>query len=223
MTRPDLAFTFSELSKFVQAPGPAHWKSAMHTLQYLCGTYNKGITYSDLGPERRDCIEGWVDSDYAADPDTRRSVTGCVLSMNNGWRSKRQSCTTLSSAEAEFVAASICGQEVIYLRALLSCLGFPPRGPTLIWEDNAACIQMSENPTHADRARHIDTRIYFLQDMVRDGVIKLVKVPGTENVADALTKSLRAPSFEKHSTYLWGSGVPFSALWTSLPDWKSVA
>eukprot|EP00961_Rhodomonas_salina_P243498 3290549-Rhodomonas_salina.1 len=101
MTRPDLAFAFSELSKFVQSPGPAHWKAA-------------GITYSDPGPARRDRIEGWVDSDYAADPDTRRSVTGYVLSINNGpvsWRSKRQSCTTLSSAEAEFVAASICGQE----------------------------------------------------------------------------------------------------------------
>eukprot|EP00961_Rhodomonas_salina_P272582 3683322-Rhodomonas_salina.1 len=64
--------------------------------------------------------------------------------MNNGlvsWRSKRQSCTTLSSAEAEFVAASICGQEVIYLRALLTGLGFPPLGPTMLWEDNAACIQ----------------------------------------------------------------------------------
>eukprot|EP00961_Rhodomonas_salina_P118661 1597653-Rhodomonas_salina.1 len=59
MTRQDLAFAFSELSKFVQAPGPVHWKSATHTLQYLCGTYDKGITYSDPGPERRDCIEGW--------------------------------------------------------------------------------------------------------------------------------------------------------------------
>eukprot|EP00961_Rhodomonas_salina_P116443 1567241-Rhodomonas_salina.2 len=48
---------------------------------------------------------------------------------------------------------------------------------------------MSENPTHADRARHIDTRLYFLRDMVRDGVVKLIKIPGTENVADGLTKS----------------------------------
>eukprot|EP00961_Rhodomonas_salina_P280708 3791931-Rhodomonas_salina.1 len=70
---------------------------------------------------------------------------------------------------------------------------------------------MSENPTHADRARHIDTRLYFLRDMVRDSVVKLIKVPGTENVADALTKSLPAPAFEKHRTYLWGPGVPFSA------------
>eukprot|EP00961_Rhodomonas_salina_P143258 1927796-Rhodomonas_salina.1 len=225
MTRPDLAFAFSELSKFVQSPGPAHWKAAVRTLQYLRGTYEQGITYSDPGPARRDRIEGWVDSDYAADPDTRRSVTGYVLSMNNGpvsWCSKHQSCTTLSSAEAEFVATSICWQEVIYLCALLTSLGFPPNGPTCIWEDNAACIQMSENPTHADRARHIDTRLYFLRDMVRDGIVKLIKVPGTENVADALTKSLPAPAFEKHRTYLWGLGVPFSACWASLTDWSSI-
>eukprot|EP00961_Rhodomonas_salina_P204616 2761336-Rhodomonas_salina.1 len=80
MTRPDLAFTFSKLSKFVQAPGQAHWKAATRTLQSLRCTYQQGImiTYSDPGPERRDSIEGWVDSDYAADPDTRRSVTGYV-------------------------------------------------------------------------------------------------------------------------------------------------
>eukprot|EP00961_Rhodomonas_salina_P157845 2124841-Rhodomonas_salina.1 len=53
--------------------------------------------------------------------------------------------------------------------------------------------------------------------MVRDGVVKLIKVPGTENVADALTKSLPAPAFEKHRQYLWGSGVPFSSYWVTLP------
>ena len=226
MTRPDLAFAFSELSKFVQAPGLQHWKSVLRTLQYLRGTYNQGITYSDPGADRRDRLEGWVDSDFAADPDTRRSVTGYVLSINNGpisWKSKRQSCTTLSSAEAEFVAASICGQELIYVRSLLAGLGFQQIGPTVIWEDNAACIAMSENPTHADRARHIDTRIYFLRDMVRDGIVKLKKVPGQNNVSDALTKSLPAPAFEKHREYLWGSGVPFSAFWATLPDWQHVA
>eukprot|EP00961_Rhodomonas_salina_P125501 1690608-Rhodomonas_salina.1 len=76
---------------------------------------------------------GWVDSDYAADPDTRRSVTSYLISMNNGpisWKAKRQGCVTLSSAEAEFVAASHCGQELIYLRNLLKCLGYEQQGPT---------------------------------------------------------------------------------------------
>ena len=66
--------------------------------------------------------QGWVDSDFAADPDTRKSMTGYLFSLNGGavsWRSSRQGDVTLSSAEAEFVAASQAGQEAIYLRALL--------------------------------------------------------------------------------------------------------
>eukprot|EP00961_Rhodomonas_salina_P050129 673538-Rhodomonas_salina.1 len=62
-----------------------------------------GLTWSDPGDERRNVLQGWVDSDFAADPDTRRSVTGYVVSLNNwpvAWKAKRQACTTLSSAEA---------------------------------------------------------------------------------------------------------------------------
>ena len=118
MTRPDMAFAYAELSKFVAYPGVKHLQQAERCLQYLAGTADKGITYSDPGPATRNKLMAWVDSDFAADPDTRRSVTGYVCSMNNGpisWKAKRQTCTTLSSAEAEFVTASICGQEIIYL------------------------------------------------------------------------------------------------------------
>eukprot|EP00961_Rhodomonas_salina_P082706 1111546-Rhodomonas_salina.1 len=101
-------------------------RAAERVLQYLMGTYDQGITYCRVDPGRRNVLEGWVDSYYAADPDTRRSVTGCVMSMNGAqvsWRAKRQGCMTLSSSEAEFVAASQCGVEVVYLRALLKGLG----------------------------------------------------------------------------------------------------
>jgi hypothetical protein len=76
MTRPDLAFTYSQLSKFVQAPGPVHLAAAERALAYLRGTYNEGITYCDPGEERRNKLTGWVDSYFAADPDTRKSMTG---------------------------------------------------------------------------------------------------------------------------------------------------
>eukprot|EP00961_Rhodomonas_salina_P166263 2240533-Rhodomonas_salina.1 len=86
------------------------------------GTYDKGLTYRRLDERRRDRLEGWVDSDFASDPDTRKSVTGYVMSINGAplsWRAKRQGCVTLSSSEAEFVAAAQCAVEVVYLRALL--------------------------------------------------------------------------------------------------------
>ena len=62
----------------------------------------------------------------------------------------------LSSSEAEFVAASQAGQEVLYLRALLKGFAYLQHGPTEIWEDNASCILMSENPTNRERSRHVD-------------------------------------------------------------------
>ena len=100
---------------------------------------------------------------------------------------------------------------LIYLRNLLRDLGFAQTAPTQIFEDNASCILMSENPANAERSRHIDTRQWFLRDMVRDGVLKLAKCSGLQNVADALTKSLPSPSFYKHQTYLFGSRIPFEA------------
>jgi hypothetical protein len=82
------------------------------------------------------------------------------MSLNGGpisWKSSRQGGVTLSSSEAEFVAASQAGQEAIYLRALLKGFGYCQTRPTEIWEDNASCIIMSENPTNRERSRHVDT------------------------------------------------------------------
>ena len=73
-TRPDLAFAYAELSKFVQYPGVKHLHAAERVLQNVMDTYNKGITYSCLDDNQRGVLSGWVDSDCVADPDTRRSV-----------------------------------------------------------------------------------------------------------------------------------------------------
>ena len=48
---------------------------------------------------------------------------------------------------------------------------------------------MSENPTDRDRSRHVDVKVHYLRDLVRDGHVKLVKCAGTKNVSDALTSS----------------------------------
>jgi hypothetical protein len=91
------------------------------------------------------------------------------VSLNGGalsWRSSRQGGVTLSSAEAEFVAASQAGQEAIYLRALLRGFNFRQVIATEIWEDDASCIMMSENPANRERTRHVDTRVHYLRELV---------------------------------------------------------
>ena len=110
--------------------------------------FDQGLCYYDLGAEKRNCLTGWVDSDFASDMDTRKSMTCYLMSLNGGpfsWKSSRQGGVTLSSSEAEFVAASQAGQEAIYFRALLKGFGYCQTKPTEIWEDK--CFEMCRHVT----------------------------------------------------------------------------
>ena len=120
-----------------------------------------------------------------------------------------QDCVSLSTSEAEYVAASQRGQEVVYLREILRDFGFIPIGPTQVYEDNLACVAMSENPVRRKYSRHIDIRRYFVRDLVAQNVLKLIPLRTSLMVADALTKSLPAPAHAKHRNVMIGR-VPFS-------------
>jgi len=153
-----------------------------------------------------------VDSDWAADLDSRRSHTGYILMLTGGavpWKSRPQDCVSLSTSQAEYVAASQCGQEVVYLRWILRDFGFIRIGPTQVYEDNPACVAMSENPVRRKYSRHIDIRRYFVRDLVAQNVLKLIPLRTSLMVADALTKSLPAPAHAKHRDAMIGR-VPFS-------------
>jgi hypothetical protein len=113
------------------------------------------------------------------------------------WKSKRQNVVALSSAEAEFMAASSLVQEVIYIRKLLTNLGLPQRNATEIGEDNRTCIAWSEGSVGgSDRAKHIDLRQHFVHNAVRDKVLSLRSIKSEDNVADLLTKPLAEPAFQ---------------------------
>jgi hypothetical protein len=60
------------------------------------------------------------------------------------WKSRRQDSVSLSTSEAEFVAASQCAQEVLYLREVPRDFHQTQQSHTLVYEDNLACIAMSE-------------------------------------------------------------------------------
>ena len=95
-------------------------------------------------------MEGFADSDWASDKDTRRSVTAYVFMLGGAavsWASRLQPTVALSSAESEYMAASAAAQEAIHLRSLLASLGFPQESPTVIWDDSqGGCIAIVEEP-----------------------------------------------------------------------------
>ena len=107
------------------------------------------------------------------------------------WRSKQQSILTLSTAEAEFIAASSMIQEIIYIRRLLEKLGFSQNEPTPVYEDNLTCIKWANGAVGGtDRAKHIDLREHFIHDALQKKIIHLQPIEGSKNVADLLTKPL---------------------------------
>jgi len=83
-------------------------------LSYLRGTWNQTVRYSRDSHENLNVLWGWVDADWSGDTDTGRSHTGYILTMNGGpisWKSQRQDNLSLSTFEAEVVAASQAGQK----------------------------------------------------------------------------------------------------------------
>ena len=132
--------------------------------------------------------------------------------LNGGaisWKSRRQDSVSLSTSEAEFVAASQCGQEVVYLREILRDFAVPQLAPTDIYEDNLACVAMSANPVRRKFSRHV--RRYFVRELVGLKVLRLVPLRTHLMVADALTKSLPSPAHIKHRDVMRLGRVPFAA------------
>ena len=99
---------------------------------------------------------------------------------------------------------------VLYLREILRDFHETQQSPTLVFEDNLACIAMSENAVRHKYSRLIDIRRYFVRELVADGVLKLVPLRTHLMMADALTKSLLTPTHAKHRAVMMGH-APFSA------------
>jgi len=206
MTRPDLAWAYSELSKYVQFPG----KKRITCLRpnTFCAIFAAlGISLRGTH-ENPNVLWGWVDADWAGDTDTRQSHTGYILMMNGGpisWKSQRQDNVSLSTSEAEFVAASLAGQEVVRLRETLTDFGFSQNKATLLYdEDNLACVAMSENLVRRKFSRHIDIRKYYVREPLLNGFFILVPLRTHKMLADALTKSLRSLAFVGHRQIMTG-------------------
>ena len=89
-------------------------------------------------------------------------ISGAVIS----WRSKKQTCVALSTAEGEYMALASAAQEAILMRQLLTDLRNPPREPTRIFEDNQSAICLAKNPQFHGRAKHIGIKYHVVREQV---------------------------------------------------------
>ena len=113
------------------------------------------------------------------------------------WRSKKQSCVALSTAEAEYVALASAAQEAVWMGELTA--QFSDRSPETItiYEDNQSAISMAKNPQFHGRTKHISVKYHFIREQVDKKAVELKYCPTEEMVADMLTKGLAKEQFQK--------------------------
>ncbi|PRQ45106.1 putative RNA-directed DNA polymerase [Rosa chinensis] len=186
-TRPDLMFVVSLISRYMARPTQLQLQIAKRALRYLKGTVDYGICYKKGGNKK---LVGFTDSDYAGDLEDRKSTFGYVFMLSGGavaWSSKKQPIVTLSTTEAEFVAAAACACQAVWMRRILDKLSHSQDSCTTVMCDNSSTIKLSKNPVMHGRSKHIDVRFHFLRDLTRDGVIELVHCGTSDQAADLLT------------------------------------
>eukprot|EP01082_Thalassiosira_pseudonana_P005580 g5185.t1 g5185 contig19:116136-117317(-) len=119
-------------------------------------------------------ISGRSDSNYAADIDDRRSVTGCHTFLNGApvmFRSATQRFVTLSVTEAESAAGVTEAQDMLYAYNIIKSLGLKVELPMILEMDNKGAVDLANSWRIGGRTRHIDVRMHFLRELKSQGLL----------------------------------------------------
>ncbi len=196
-TRPDIAYAVSVLSRVLSRPTSSDWSMAKRILRYLKGTISIGLVYS--AECSSDSLVAYSDADYAGDATTRRSTTGVICVHSKAavsWVSQLQKSVSLSTTEAEIIAASEATKEVIWLARMCSEItGF--NGIPVLNVDNLSTVKLVKNPTFHKRSKHIEIRNLFVREKFESKEIAVSHIAGSEQLADILTKPLPRERFQK--------------------------
>ncbi|KAJ9557809.1 hypothetical protein OSB04_012423 [Centaurea solstitialis] len=187
-SRPDIVFSTGVCARYQCDPRDSHLKAVKRILRYLKGTpdfrlwYPKGSSFE---------LIGYTDSDHAGCKLDRKSTSGACQFLGNklvSWSSRKQNCVSLSTAEAEYIAAACCCSQVLWMKTQLADFGYT-MNQIPIYCDSQSAIQITANPVQHSKTKHIDIRYHFIRDHVEKGNIELYFVESDLQLANLFTKA----------------------------------
>ena len=156
VTRPDITYAVSVLSRFMHEPRMVHWEGALRVLAYIKRSPGKGLIYRRHDPLR---IEAYSNAGYVGDKGDKKSTTGyCTYVGGNlvTWRSRKQKVISCSSAEAEYRAMAATTRKMVWLHPFVQDLGITTPMPMSMNCDKQAAIFIAGNLTFHERTKHIE-------------------------------------------------------------------
>ena len=171
-TQSDIAFAVNLLARYSSAPTRRHWNGIKHILRYLRGTTDLGLLYSNGSKPQ---LVGYADAGYLSNPHKDRSQIGYLFTNGNttiSWRSVKRTISATSSNHAEIIAIHEASRECVWLRSVIqhireNCgLSSIIKSPTILYEDNAACItQIRGGYIKGDRNKHIAPKFFYTHEL----------------------------------------------------------
>nr|GEZ72693.1 retrovirus-related Pol polyprotein from transposon TNT 1-94 [Tanacetum cinerariifolium] len=197
-SRPDIVHATCYCARYQAKPTEKHLDAVKRIFRYLKDTIHMGLCYpKDTGFE----LTAFSDLDHAGYLDSCKSTSGGIQFLGGdklvSWSSKKQDCTSMSSAKAEYVSLSMCIAQVLWMRTQLIDYGFH-FNKIPMYCDSKASIAISCNPVQHSRTKHIDFRYHFIKEKVEKGTVELFFVGTEYQLADLFTKAL----FEDRFKYL---------------------
>ncbi|CAF0996295.1 unnamed protein product [Brachionus calyciflorus] len=190
-TRPDISYSVSVLSRYMQMPRELHWRYLKRLLRYVKTTKHYNLVYQRDNTKEIEFI-GYSDADYAGNIEDRKSTSGYVFKYKNcpvSWNCSKQKVVSLSSTESEYIALTLAVKEGLWLNQLLNELNLST-GKVKIFCDNKSTICLTKNPEFHSRSKHIDIRYHFVREKINERLLDIEYLPTEDMVADILTKGL---------------------------------
>ncbi|GJW26983.1 putative ribonuclease H-like domain-containing protein [Tanacetum coccineum] len=215
-SRPDIMFSVCACSRFQVQPKVSHLNAVKRIFRYLKGRPKLGLWYPKDSPF---ILEAFSDSDYAGASLDRKSTTGGCQFLGSrliSWQCKKQTVVANSTTEAEYIAASHCCGQVLWIQNQMLDYGYNFM-QTKIHVDNESAICVVKNPVYHSKTKHIEIRHHFIRDSYEKRLIEMVKIHTDNNVADLLTKA-----FDGRLMVYKCNGLYTSAIWIKVGRYERV-
>jgi hypothetical protein len=195
-TRPDIQFFVCLCARIQASPRTSHRLGIKRIFRYLRYTPELGLWYSASSSLS---LLGFSDADFAGCRVDRKSTSGTYQFLGSSlvsWSSRKQSSVAQSTTEAEYVAATSCRSQLLWITYTLSDFGEECSYVPLMCDSTSAII-VAKNPVLYSRTKHIKVRYHFLRYNVEKGNIDLIHVPPEKQLVDIVTKPLNQATFPR--------------------------
>ena len=195
------------LCQCMDDPSIDEWEAGIGLLSYLHTTRNLGLKYtrSDQGFHCK--VDCYADSSFRMTGEPKPQAGFCIFIENNlvSYSSRRLKVVPLSTCEAEIAACCNGCRSIMFVRLILTFLGFTVKAPMNLITDNEAAMHAIRNPGTTQRTRHFESWQMFCRDLKLRNLIEVFWIATADMVADIYTKCLDKTAFLRHRPRLVAS------------------